>query len=316
MDENVLQTEADLEPRGEQAAQIEDRQPDTEKRARDMGWVPENEWRGEPPRNGFVSAEDFLKRGEEVLPIIRTQLKRSEDERRRQADEIAQMKREHGETIKRLERMSTVALQQQRSQIEAQYAARKEAAVEVGDKEGYRQIVKEEKEAIKTMDERLAEPKDEKGKKPNGDVPAHVKQTLDGWMDENRWFNSNDEMKSWAVGYHGQLLKDKPGLSLRENLELVSQRARKLFPDAFDLSSGDTTDDDPPRRRGSPVEGGTRTPNGTGRSLAGKLPADAKAQASKFIREDGLFLEKGETAEKDFNKALERYAAQYFEDAR
>ncbi len=306
-DENVLEPQDDA---GEQTQGS----PDVEKQARDMGWKPEGEWKGDPPRNGFLSAEDYVKRGEEVLPIVRTQLKRSEAERAELKDTVAQMKREHGETIKRLERMSGVALQQQRTQLESQYAARKEAAVEVGDKDAYRQVVKEEKEAIATMDERLAEPEEDKKAKAGADMPASVKQTLDEWTADNRWFDANDEMKSWAVGYHGKLLKDKPGMTLRENLEMVSQRARKLFPDAFGESTDDGAgDDDPPRRRVSAVEGGSRSPSGNGRSMTSKLPADAKAQATKFIREDGLFLEKGETSEKDFNKAMERYAAQYFE---
>jgi hypothetical protein len=45
-----------------------------------------------------------------------------------------------------------------------------------------------------------------------------------------------------------------------------------------------------------------------------KLPADAKTQCDKFIKEDGLFLEKGETAEKDLAKARERYATAYLEN--
>ncbi|HDA7234988.1 TPA: hypothetical protein O5T43_002567 [Staphylococcus aureus] len=52
---------------------------------------------------------------------------------------------------------------------------------------------------------------------------------------------------------------------------------------------------------------------GSGGSKFSKLPADAKAQADKFIKEDGLFLEKGETVEKNLSQARERYAAAYLE---
>jgi hypothetical protein len=52
---------------------------------------------------------------------------------------------------------------------------------------------------------------------------------------------------------------------------------------------------------------------GKGGSFA-RLPKEAQIQADKFIKEDGLFLEKGETVEKDLAKARERYAKQYLED--
>lgn len=311
MDDNVLEPQTNNETQAQS--------PDVEKRARDMGWVPENEWKGEPPRNGFKSAEDYVKYGEEMLPIVRSQLKRAETQNTELRDRVSKMETEHRETIKRIERMSSVALAEQRKQIEAHYTERKEAAVEVGDKEAFRKADKEEKEAIKAIDEKLAESAEDKDKKTNGQIPASVQQTLDAWMDENRWFGADEEAKGWATGYHGKLLKEKPGLTLRENLNLVSEQARKRFPELFGEVTDDGDDDvaEQPRRRSSPVEGGSRVPSGNGRSLASKLPADAKAQASKFIKDDGLFLEKGETVEKDFNKALERYAASYFEgDAR
>jgi hypothetical protein len=62
------------------------------------------------------------------------------------------------------------------------------------------------------------------------------------------------------------------------------------------------------------VEGGSRLAGGSGGSKFSKLPADAKTQCDKFIKDDGLFLEKGETVEKDLNKARERYAAAYLEN--
>lgn len=307
-DDTELQTEANTNQPQDDAGERQQSQ-DNEKRARDMGWVPEHEWRGDPPKNGFKSADEYIKHGEDVLPVVRSQNKRLQTELAETKSQLAQMRSEHSDTIKRLERMSTVALQQQRSQIESQYAARKEAAVDVGDKESYRQIVKEEKEAIKTMDDRLAEPEKKDGEK--NAIPPAKQAAVEDWIADNPWFKANREMESWAIGYHGRLLAEKPGMTLAENLEQVSARARKLFPEAFDLDDGERTE--PEVRRGSRVESGSRVGNGSGRSLASKLPAEARSHATKFIRDDGLFLEKGETPEKDFNKALERYATQYFE---
>ena len=62
-----------------------------------------------------------------------------------------------------------------------------------------------------------------------------------------------------------------------------------------------------------------------GTAYAAQVAAERAAQAAKqqygfskadvFIKDDGLFLEKGETIEKDLQKARERYAKQYLEQA-
>lgn len=282
--------------------------PKTESRAREMGWVPEQEWKGEPPRNGFKSAEDFLRHGEEVLPVVRSQLKRKEEELRKLSDEFGSYKREAGDKLTRLERMSSVALEQQRTQLLAKFAERKEAAVESADTDKYRQIAKEEREALADLDDKLKEP--ERKETKTDALPAPVKETIDAWVADNRWYDSDPEMMQWAQGYHLKLTKEKPGMTLAENLAEVSKRARKMFPEAFGVSDDDTSDDPPPRG-GSRVEGGSRVAGAVRGSAWSKLPAEARAQADKFIKDDGLFLEKGETVEKDLNKARERYAAMY-----
>ena len=44
-----------------------------EPQAREMGWVPESEFKGEKRPAKFLSAKEFVQRGEEFLPIVRAQ---------------------------------------------------------------------------------------------------------------------------------------------------------------------------------------------------------------------------------------------------
>lgn len=291
--------------------------PEIETRARGLGWVPEKEWKGAPPKHGFATAEEFLKRGEEVLPVIRSQLKRKEEQITNLEARLEKAERQHADTIRRIERMSTVALEKQREQIEAQYAARIEAAAELGDKEAVRQARKDEKEALKALDERLEEPEEEKKDREKRDqkLPKNVEDTLEAWIADNQWFKTDPEMQMVAGNHHAKLLKEKPGLTLAENLAEVRKYVAKRYPEAFaKVEDEEPEDDEKPARRGSAVEGGSRLAGAGGRTLYSKLPAEAKAAADKFIKEQGLFLERGETAEKDLAKARERYAAKYLED--
>lgn len=288
--------------------------PETIALAREMGWKPEDEWKGDPPKGGFSSATEFVRRGEKILPIVNARARKAEAEAAELRNEIRAMRDEHRDTIKRIEKMSSVALEHQKQQIVAQYEARKEAAVEVGDKDAYRKASSDEREALKAIDDRMEETGDDKGKEkePAKELPKAVKETIDEWITVNSWFNADEEMQAVANARHMKLLRDRPGLPLKENLEEVAAYVKKRFPDKF---GDDEEEEETPRRRGSPVEGGSRLNGaGGGGTRFSKMPADARAMCDKFIKEDGLFLQKGETAEKDLSKARERYAKQYFGD--
>lgn len=303
----------------EAGEQTERASPETLALAREMGWKDPADWQGDPPRNGFVTAQEFVRRSEKVLPIVNARAKNAEERAAKLEARLEEQARDHRDTIKRIERMSTVALEQQRSQIEARYASVKEAAVEVGDKVAYKQAVADEKEATKALDAKL-EPTDEEKKEraiEQGKLPKATQDTIDAWMSENPWYkpNTDDEMSIVATRRHLKLQEEKKGLSLSENLAEVTKYIRKRYPEEFSADDDKGDDDEPAPRRGSRVEGSSRNGGGGGSAKSfAKLPAEAKAICDNFIKEDGLFLEAGETAAKNLGAARERYAAQYFGD--
>jgi hypothetical protein len=279
--------------------------------AKSMGWKDPKEWKGDPPKNGFVKAKEFVERGKDILPIVNSQLKKKDAELARLRDELDRTKRESDDKLARLEKMSERALKSQRKQLEEKYEALKENVIETGDKAEYKRIAKEEREALKEFDEAIADKADDKPKKAKDEIPVSMKEAIDEWLADNgTWFNSEPEMQAVANAYHEKLLKTQPGLSIKDNLAKVRERVEKLFPDEFGKKAKDDEDDDEPRR--SRVEGGSRSAGGGPKSAWSRLPSDAQKQADKFIKDDGLFLEKGETVEKDIGKARERYAKQYF----
>jgi hypothetical protein len=50
-------------------------QVEVEVEARLVGWIPESEWVGAPPKYGFVDAQTFLEKGETIVPILNAKLK-------------------------------------------------------------------------------------------------------------------------------------------------------------------------------------------------------------------------------------------------
>ena len=285
---------ADIEETIEE--QEEEKTDDIEVQARDMGWVPEEDFKGDPAK--WTPASDWVHRGENYIPIMR---KRLSD----QQGEISRLKTEQTQVqgrFVRLEKMQSAALIQQRDHLVAQFGERKRAAVESGDTDAYDQAEQAELAALTG----LAKQAEVEPDKPSG-LPAHVQAEVEGWLGENLWFNSNVEMQGVASQHHEQLLKEKPGLTIGENLKEVRAYVARRYPEAFATSE---------EKRGSPVEGGSRSVGGGGRTTGrySKLPKEAKDQCDSQIKE-GLFArdDDGKLIEETAKKR-ERYAKLYFGD--
>lgn len=282
---------------------------DTIARATEMGWVSPENWKGTPPKAGFLDPAEFVRRGEKVMPLINARARKAEERVAALETELATTRSEHRANLDRIERMSRATLENQRAQLEARYDAAKQYAVETGDKAAYQEAVKQEKEATKAFDERAAEVE----KPKNGDdkptaLPKNVQETIDAWLTDNTWFNSDPELNALANVHHQYLIKNQPGLTLAQNLDKVRDYVKKRFPDKF--GDGGKEDDEEPVR-GSRVEGSARVGGGRG-SKWSQVP-DADRKLAENAGHLPYYLEKGETMEKDIGKARERWAAKYLE---
>lgn len=298
---------------------VDDSTPEEVERAKAVGWKEPSKWKGNPPKNGFVTANEYLKRADSVLPIIRAEKAKLESELAEARKELKEVKDSTETRIAKLAQMSKVALDRQRKQLEDKYSSAIDAAAEVGDKALVQKLRKEEREELKDFDDRAdeaaevkAEKTEENKEKVNAALPKDVQETIGNWITENPWYSTDPEMQVVANAHHAKLLKDKPGLTLAENLEETRKYVAKRYPEKFGAQEPEEEPENDERpSRGSRVEGGSRLDGGASRSKWSRLPPDAKAQGDRFIKEDGLFLEKGETVEKDIAKARDRYAAEY-----
>lgn len=298
---------------------VDDSPAEDIEKAKQIGWKDPKEWKGSPPKNGFVRAKEYLERAETVIPIMRSENKKLKDELAEARADLKSFKDETSKTVAKMAQMSKVALDRQRAQLEDKHSAAIDAAVEVGDRDAVRKLREAERKDLKEFDEKVEEATEKKietGKKDvNAALPKDVQDDIAEWLAENTWYSADEEMQILANFLDGKLTKDKPGLTTKERLVEVRKGVAKRFPEKFkaeDDPDEEGESEKPPR--GSRVEGGSRSPGGGGGSRFSKLPADAKSQADKFIKEDGLFLEKGEDPVKDLAKARERYAADYFGD--
>jgi hypothetical protein len=203
-----------------------------------MGWKAPADWKGSPPKGKFLKAKEYLERAETVIPIMRSENKRLKDDLAESRAELKTFKEETNKTVAKMAQMSKVALDRQRTQLEDKYSAAIDAATEVGDKDQVRKLRDAERKDLKEFDAKVEEATEvkadntEKAKESvNAALPKEVQETIGGWIAENPWYSSDAEMQMVANNYHGKLLKDKPGLTLAENLEETRKYVAKRYPE-------------------------------------------------------------------------------------
>ena len=276
---------------GEQVSAPSD---DTESRARAMGWVPKEDYKGNP--DNWRDAGEFVRRGEEILPIVQ---ERNRDLTRRLAElegRLNQKDAEYKTGLQKLEGMTVVALQRQREQLLGSYEAAMRQAAATADVERYDQLSRDREQAVHQFDKRIHETVSVQAQPQNQRPPE-----AEAWIQRNSWFNKDPALQMEAQAIHIALQQDHPHMPLADNLARVEQTIKQRYPQKFGMQ---------PQQQaahavsyGAVESGGSRLPSGNGNRQRGAsdLPADARAQAEKFVKQ-GLF--------KDVNEYARDYFAQ------
>ncbi len=233
---------------------------DFEKEAREMGWVAEEEFHG--GKDKWKPAEQYVKDGENILPIVRANEKRLREE-------LKQKDAEFEQRIMRMEKMNTEAQARAKESYDrdiARIKAEQLAAVDAGDTEEYKRL-ESEKDTLKAPAE------------TSGDDLEAIQK---GWIAKNQWYEDDDMMAFSAERFSQKLVAENPNLSLAENLEKTEAHIKGKYPEKFGGSK--------PKQNGqAAVDSGGDFPGRTSKkTAAANLPPEARAQAKADI-EAGLY---------------------------
>lgn len=226
-----------------------------EESARHQGWVPKEEWQGDP--EDWTDAKEFMRRGELFSKISS------------QSSEIKELKKamtalvEHHVKVKETE--FTRALEYLKQQ--------KKAALEEGDADKLLQV----EDAIDTLKE------EQQNNRQVAQQPTakSVTPVFSQWVDQNRWYLQDAEMKQFAddvgVGFYNR----NPGKSEQEVYEYVRKRVQEHFPKKF---SGQ-------KPNFQSVEGGSSsTPRSSSKGDDFKLTEEQTKVMKTFVRQ-GIMTE-------------------------
>lgn len=241
---------------------------DYEKEARAMGWVPQEEWRGDPDK--WRDKKEFVEFGDNIMPILRSNNKMLIDKQTKSDARIAQLEqvlREYSEHNKKIEERAYERAKKEYEAGREQIMAEQKKAASEGDISKYHEL--------ETQKEKLESTKPEKPEETSTAIPPEVEE----WRQENPWYDEDQELQA-AANIIGQAYRQvHPRMATKNVLKYMKQQIEKLYPEKFENPNrSDTTD----------VGSSDNTGNSgkkSGKKTYADLPEEAKKWCDRFMAE-------------------------------
>jgi len=239
----------------------------SEKEARQFGWMPKEEYKGDPEQ--WKDADTFLQRGKEINGFLRKDLEKIQTTL---AKKDAAHEAELAEIRKTMEEFKVF----HNKSIEATY----KKAIDDLKKEKAKAIEDGDGEKVVEIDEQISDIKE--AQKPVTQEEKTQTKVSDTayyeWLDENQWYITNQEMSKAAEKFGDIILAKNPNLKGREFLDEVSKRVKDAYKSDFEN----------PARSSSSVSSnsdGVPRENSKGKKTFNDLPQEAKVWCDKFIKQ-------------------------------
>lgn len=252
-EETVVESKADAE---------------TQAKAEKLGWIPPARFKGDAER--FIDAEDYIERGETVLPIVKEQNKRLHlelDGLKAQQLRTEVALKEAKEAIAAQEERHTVATQKAVDEAKANVKAQLAAASEAGDHAAVAELTQQ----MVDLKETEVPPK----KEVKVEAKAFVAPPeLAEWNVENPWFGTNKRRTALALGIAQEMREAGETAIGRAFFDKVKAEVEKELGEKKEAPREDKVEG----ARGSGEDRG-----GRGKTFT-SLPADARAACDADAR--------------------------------
>jgi len=251
---------------------------EVEQKAMDMGWKPLDEFHGK--KEDWRGADEFLERGEKILPIVKENSERARKEAKRLSAEVASLKEMQAKSLNQIQELAKLA--------------------KSADARGYEKAMKElqikQREAVKEADtaayddatDKIKDLTKDAAKQAKAEVPEKpevlVPPEFDEWNDKNKWYGVDPDMTAYANSVALYIDKTKPGLKGKDYFDALTKEIEAKFPDNFRNLNRDNGDGAEPR---------TPTPTKKGGKSFSDMPEAAQKMCNEFVA-DGTFKSKAE----------------------
>jgi len=248
--------------------------PEIRQEAESQGWVPKERFRGN--ESDWVDADTFVKRGREILPILR----KNNENLIKDLNATKEQLKEFRQAAEEFKQFQREAYERKASEYEKRIQEIKESRAQaISDGDGQRvnalddaldlakEEFKEAKQAVKDADTvKVPEP-----------TQAEVDPGLQAWLDRNTWFGEDRRMTAVVNGIGESLRLEFPLLKGQPFLDKLDEVLAEEFPTKF----------------GKKQSPSSRVESGSGRQSRGgskaqsydNLPAEAKAACDRFVKQ-------------------------------
>lgn len=261
-------------------------EPDYAAEASAQGWVAKEHYRGN--ETDWVDAETFVKRGKEIMPILR----KNNEKLLKELKEARAIAEEARTTAKEFQKFQKEQYERKAKDLEAQLVQLKQAkrdAVSSGDGDRVVEIddamdlIREDVAAAKAEANRQPEPSPQSTPQPD--------ENLQAWLDKNPWFGQDKRITDVTNAIGKSITEEFPTLKGKAFLDKLDEELALTYPEKFGKKT-----------RANPMDGSSASLT-SGRPASAKksyenLPADAKAACDRFLK-NGLI------------KSKEQYVAEY-----
>lgn len=279
-----IDTGTEIPGEGGDEVVVETTERDFEAEAKEHGWSPKEDFKGDP--NRWVDAEAFMKRADEMMPLLKAT--------------NARLKRDLESIRKDLKRATTHfegAEKRAYDRALADLETKLAEATEAGDTKAAASVAKEMRELAPVADGKQEYTKEE------------AQEALDEFREEHSWYDKANLANATEVEINARLYYDR---MLDRHLE----KTKEMPPAEFFAYIADLTLDKYPALKGKPARqkptSAVEAPGGGPRrgmvQSWDNLPDPAKRQYQRFIDRGLLGVPKtGDTA-KDLEAARKYYA--------
>ena len=248
--------------------------PEVQHEAESQGWVPKERFRGN--ESDWVDADTFVKRGREILPILRKNNENLIKDLQATKDQLKEF-REAAEEFKKFQRESYERkAQEYESQIQEIKESRAQA-ISDGDGQKVNALDDALDQAKENFKEAKQSVKDVVSAKDPEPTPEAIDPGLQAWLDRNTWFGQDKRLTGMVNGIGESLRLEFPLLKGQAFLDKLDEVLAEEFPNKFGKKQSPS----------SRVESGSGRQSRSGGNAQSydNLPSEAKLACDRFVKQ-------------------------------
>jgi hypothetical protein len=242
--------------------------------AESQGWVPKERFRGN--ESDWVDADIFVKRGREILPILR----KNNENLIKDLNATKEQLKEFREAAEEFKRFQRDAYERKASDYEKTIKDIKESraqAISDGDGQKVNALDDALDQAKEDFKEAKQAVKDTEVVRTPDPVPNTIDPGLQQWLDRNTWFGQDKRMTGMVNGIGESLRLEFPLLKGQPFLDKLDEVLAEEFPNKFGKKQS-------PSSRVESGSGRQGRSSGNAQSYD-NLPSEAKAACDRFVKQ-------------------------------